>query len=77
MSLSNLEAGSSPLSCCALCAVLHDARVADQVEEEDEEFEEEFVGTVAPSILHFLLASGDRISSKQARCFACCRLIPE
>ena len=38
-----------------------------QVEAEDEEFEEEFVGTVAPSILHFLLASGDRISSKQLR----------
>jgi hypothetical protein len=45
------------------------------VEEEDEEFEEEFVGSVDPSILHFLLASGDRISSKQARAlrthFAC------
>ncbi len=40
---------------------------ARQVEEEDEEFEEEFVGSVDPSILHFLLASGDRISSKQAR----------
>ena len=37
------------------------------MEEEDEEFEEEFVGSVDPSILHFLLASGDRISSKQAR----------
>ena len=38
---------------------------ARQVETEDEEFEEEFVGSVDPSILHFLLASGDRISSKQ------------
>ena len=38
-----------------------------QVEAEEEEFEEEFVGTVDPSILHFLLASGDRISSKQLR----------
>ena len=41
--------------------------MAGQVEEEDEVFEEEFVGSVDPSILHFLLASGDRISSKQVR----------
>ena len=45
-----------------------------QVEEEDEEFEEEFVGSVDPSILHFLLASGDRISSKQARDVDVCSL---
>lgn len=37
------------------------------MEAEEEEFDEEFVGKVDPSILHFLLASGDRISSKQLR----------
>lgn len=37
------------------------------METEDEEFNEEFVGERDPSILHFLLASGDRISSKQLR----------
>ena len=38
-----------------------------QVETEDEEWTEEFVGERDPSILHFLLASGDQISSKQLR----------
>jgi cytochrome P450 len=38
-----------------------------QVETEDEEWTEEFVGEQDPSILHFLLASGDQISSKQLR----------
>lgn len=37
------------------------------VAEEDQEFGEEFVGKQDPSILHFLLASGDEISSKQLR----------
>lgn len=37
------------------------------VETEDEQFTEEFVGKRDPSILHFLLASGDRINSKQLR----------
>jgi beta-ring hydroxylase len=38
-----------------------------QVEDEDAEFEEEFLSEADPSILHFLLASGDNISSKQLR----------
>ncbi|KXZ44112.1 hypothetical protein GPECTOR_73g633 [Gonium pectorale] len=37
------------------------------VEEEDVEFSEEFLSDRDPSILHFLLASGDEISSKQLR----------
>ncbi|EFJ40130.1 hypothetical protein VOLCADRAFT_100143 [Volvox carteri f. nagariensis] len=37
------------------------------VEEEDMEFNEEFLSDQDPSILHFLLASGDEISSKQLR----------
>ncbi|GLC45871.1 hypothetical protein PLESTB_001447900 [Pleodorina starrii] len=37
------------------------------VEEEDAEFNEEFLSDRDPSILHFLLASGDEISSKQLR----------
>lgn len=37
------------------------------VEEEDETFSEEFVGKRDPSILHFLLAAGDEVSSKQLR----------
>lgn len=36
-----------------------------QVEEEDAVFGEEFLSERDPSILHFLLASGDEISSKQ------------
>jgi len=49
-------------SCCNIVCV------STQVETEDEEFSDEFVGERDPSILHFLLASGDRISSKQASC---------
>ena len=37
------------------------------VEEEDEEFVEEFLSRADPSILHFLIASGDDITSKQLR----------
>lgn len=37
------------------------------VEEEDEEFVEEFLSEADPSILHFLIASGDDITSKQLR----------
>jgi len=37
------------------------------VEEEEEEFVEEFLSEADPSILHFLIASGDQISSKQLR----------
>ncbi|GIL92956.1 hypothetical protein Vretimale_13020 [Volvox reticuliferus] len=37
------------------------------VEEEDMEFGEEFLSDRDPSILHFLVASGDEISSKQLR----------
>ncbi len=46
-------------SCCNHCY--------GQVEEEDVEFGEEFLSERDPSILHFLLASGDEISSKQVR----------
>lgn len=37
------------------------------VEEEDVQFHEEYVNERDPSILHFLLASGDDVSSKQLR----------
>lgn len=37
-------------------------RCKDLVEEEDQEFVEEFVGKKDPSILHFLLASGDQVT---------------
>ena len=37
-------------------------RCKDLVEEEDQEFVEEFVGKKDPSILHFLLASGDQVN---------------
>ena len=38
-------------------------RCKDLVEEEDQEFVEEFVGKQDPSILHFLLASGDQVDA--------------
>ena len=41
-------------------------RCKDLVEEEDQEFVEEFVGKKDPSILHFLLASGDQVHLKLA-----------
>ena len=50
-----------------LCASLPEAnanacgRCKDLVQEEDQEFVEEFVGKQDPSILHFLLASGDEV----------------
>ncbi|CAM6075323.1 unnamed protein product [Sphagnum tenellum] len=37
------------------------------VEAEDEEFEEEYINDQDPSILHFLLVSGDNVSNKQLR----------
>lgn len=37
------------------------------VEEEDEEFVEEFLSRADPSLLHFLIASGEEITSKQLR----------
>mmetsp|Transcript_16455 Transcript_16455/g.53748 ORF Transcript_16455/g.53748 Transcript_16455/m.53748 type:complete len:622 (+) Transcript_16455:64-1929(+) len=37
------------------------------VEAEDEEFYEEYLNEADPSILHFLIASGDEVSSKQLR----------
>ncbi|KAG6556322.1 hypothetical protein Mapa_002265 [Marchantia paleacea] len=37
------------------------------VEEEDDEFHEEYISERDPSILHFLLASGDEVTSKQLR----------
>lgn len=38
-----------------------------QVDTNDEQFEEEFLSAKDPSILHFLLASGDSFASKQLR----------
>eukprot|EP00798_Chlamydomonas_sp_ICE-L_P019303 gene19303-25951_t len=43
------------------------AKCKKLVEDEDQEFVEEFLSEADPSILHFLLASGDQISSKQMR----------
>eukprot|EP00887_Chlorella_sp_A99_P003071 scaffold9.g3071.t1 len=43
------------------------AKCKQLVEEEDEEFVEEFLSKADPSILHFLIASGDDITSKQLR----------
>ena len=37
------------------------------VEENDEEFVEEFLSKADPSILYFMIASGDDITSKQLR----------
>ncbi|KAL2630932.1 hypothetical protein R1flu_015618 [Riccia fluitans] len=37
------------------------------VEEEDDEFTEDYINERDPSILHFLLASGDEVTSKQLR----------
>ena len=34
-----------------------------QVEVEDQEFQEEFLGDKDPSILHFLLASGEEVGA--------------
>lgn len=63
-------AGEAPTLTCAgapTCATLSRPTNVLQVETEDEEWTEEFVGERDPSILHFLLASGDQISSKQLR----------
>ncbi|KAF5831105.1 cytochrome P450 [Dunaliella salina] len=43
------------------------ARSKKLVEEEDEEFVEEFLSTADPSILHFLIAAGENVTSKQLR----------
>lgn len=43
------------------------AKCKKLVEDEDEEFVEEFLSRADPSILHFLIASGDDITSKQLR----------
>lgn len=43
------------------------AKCKKLVEEEDEEFVEEFLSRADPSILHFMIASGDDITSKQLR----------
>jgi len=42
-------------------------RTKKLVEEEDEEFVEEFLSKADPSILYFLIASGDDVTSKQLR----------
>jgi beta-ring hydroxylase len=43
------------------------AKCKKMVEENDEEFVEEFLSKADPSILYFLIASGDQITSKQLR----------
>lgn len=43
-------------------------RCKDLVEEEEQEFVEEFVGQQDPSILHFLLASGDQVGPDATFC---------
>ncbi|KAK3242080.1 hypothetical protein CYMTET_48208 [Cymbomonas tetramitiformis] len=43
------------------------ARCKKMVEEEDQEFMEEYLNKADPSILHFLIASGEEVSSKQLR----------
>jgi len=43
------------------------AKCKQLVEDEDEAFVDEFLSEKDPSILHFLIASGDEISSKQLR----------
>ena len=43
------------------------AKCKRMVEEEDQEFVEEYLNVNDPSILHFLIASGDEVSSKQLR----------
>lgn len=43
------------------------AKCKKLVEEEDEEFVEEFLSRADPSLLHFLIASGEEITSKQLR----------
>ena len=43
-------------------------RCKDLVEEEEQEFVEEFVGQQDPSILHFLLASGDQVGPDATLC---------
>jgi beta-ring hydroxylase len=59
--------------CQAALAVISDtldeliAKCRRLVEEEDEEFVEEFLSRADPSILHFLVASGEEITSKQLR----------
>ena len=42
----------------------HSRIAAVQVEKEDMEFEEEFMSNDDPSILHFLLASGEEVSTR-------------
>lgn len=42
-------------------------RTKKLVEEEDEEFVEEYLNKADPSILHFLIASGEQVTSKQLR----------
>ena len=43
-------------------------RCKDLVKEEEQEFVEEFVGQQDPSILHFLLASGDQVGPDATLC---------
>ena len=59
--------------CTAALQVISDtldeliAKCKRLVEEEDQEFVEEFLSRADPSLLHFLIASGDDITSKQLR----------
>lgn len=43
------------------------SRTKRLVEEEDEDFVEDYLNRADPSILHFLIASGDEVTSKQLR----------
>ena len=45
---------------------------AMQVDEEDQEFQEEFLGDKDPSILHFLLASGEEVQTRHDIHLTCC-----
>ena len=45
-----------------------------QVEEEDDEFVEEFLSAADPSILHFLLASGEQVRPPRLGQLSCLHL---
>ncbi|KAK6156432.1 hypothetical protein DH2020_010680 [Rehmannia glutinosa] len=52
---------------CFTCFLYLHAIVMKMVDEEELQFHEEYMNEQDPSILHFLLASGDDVSSKQLR----------
>ena len=57
-------------------AVAHcwEAGCPAQFDEEDQDFEEEFLSERDPSILHFLLASGDEVRGMLPSRYASCHL---